>query len=409
MAIKQMKTLTIGESTYKIVDEEARANIEELEINFQNSIENLQDDLQNDIKVLQDDIEDLKSNPVIITDNTLTQSGQAADAKVVGEALSDKVSYSELPKVTLWQGKTLDGRNKVTIDVETSTDDGYTINQSASVEDGKDGTSVTVTSVSESTADGGSNVVTFSDGKTVTIKNGNKGDTGSLPVRGIDYWTAADQEAIVQHVITALGTPVFGSVKDNNQITLSIENLAEGTYEIGFEDENKKWVLIGYINHSAELPNVFNPDTASINTRLSSSSGATKACDGVVTTDFIPLTLSESGRKLTMTGGTWWDNVTQNSLSKWVNISYYDSSKNALLTPQFAETTFANTGSNLFQFFTADNDVYSTDIGIIGTTFATRDLASFASQVQFVRISIGVSQNAAITKNDIANIKLTIE
>jgi hypothetical protein len=38
--------------------------------------------------------------------------------------------------------------------------------------DGADGTSVTVKSVSESTADGGSNVVTFSDGKTVAIRNG---------------------------------------------------------------------------------------------------------------------------------------------------------------------------------------------------------------------------------------------
>ena len=45
--------------------------------------------------------------------------------------------------------------------------------------DGEDGTSVNVKSVSESTADGGNNVVTFSDGKTVTIKNGSKGSTGA--------------------------------------------------------------------------------------------------------------------------------------------------------------------------------------------------------------------------------------
>ena len=44
--------------------------------------------------------------------------------------------------------------------------------------DGKDGTSVTVKSVSESTADGGSNVITFSDGKTVTVKNGSAGKDG---------------------------------------------------------------------------------------------------------------------------------------------------------------------------------------------------------------------------------------
>lgn len=50
---------------------------------------------------------------------------------------------------------------------------------------GSDGTSVTVKSVSESTADGGSNVVTFSDGKTVTINNGNKGTTGDRGSDGI--------------------------------------------------------------------------------------------------------------------------------------------------------------------------------------------------------------------------------
>ena len=49
---------------------------------------------------------------------------------------------------------------------------------------GKDGTSVTVKSVSESTADGGSNVVTFSDGKTVTIKNGKTGTNGSNGAAG---------------------------------------------------------------------------------------------------------------------------------------------------------------------------------------------------------------------------------
>lgn len=49
---------------------------------------------------------------------------------------------------------------------------------------GKDGTSVTVKSVSESAEDGGSNVVTFSDGKTVTIKNGTKGEKGAQGATG---------------------------------------------------------------------------------------------------------------------------------------------------------------------------------------------------------------------------------
>ena len=59
---------------------------------------------------------------------------------------------------------------------------------------GTNGTSVTVTKVTESTEDGGSNVVTFSDGKTLTVKNGNTGAKGDP---GEDYvLTAADKEEI---------------------------------------------------------------------------------------------------------------------------------------------------------------------------------------------------------------------
>ena len=50
--------------------------------------------------------------------------------------------------------------------------------------DYSDGTSVTVSSVNESTEDGGSNVVEFSDGKTLTVKNGSKGSTGDTGPQG---------------------------------------------------------------------------------------------------------------------------------------------------------------------------------------------------------------------------------
>ena len=71
---------------------------------------------------------------------------------------------------------------------------------------GTAGTSVTVKSVTESSESGGSNVVTFSDNKTLTVKNGKDGRD---PVRGTDYWTDADQEAIVQQVTTELGAPDY--------------------------------------------------------------------------------------------------------------------------------------------------------------------------------------------------------
>lgn len=79
--------------------------------------------------------------------------------------------------------------------------------------DGKDGTSVTVKSVSESTADGGSNVVTFSDGKTLTVKNGGKGSTGDKGDKGDTgpqgpayTLTSTDKTTIVNAVKAALPT-----------------------------------------------------------------------------------------------------------------------------------------------------------------------------------------------------------
>lgn len=92
-------------------------------------------------------------------------------------------------------------------------------------EDGEDGASITVSSVSESTEDGGTNVVTFSDGKKLNVKNGSKGskgDTGATgetgpqgpkgdtgeagytPEKGVDYFTDVDKQELVTAVLNAL-------------------------------------------------------------------------------------------------------------------------------------------------------------------------------------------------------------
>lgn len=125
--------------------------------------------------------------------------------------------------------------------------DGQTLFKDLAYVGGSDGTSVTVSNVSESTEDGGNNVVTFSDGKTLTVKNGSKGSQGEkgdqgiqgekgekgdpgtngkdgtngtngkdgvdgyTPVKGKDYFTETDKAEIVSSVIAAL--PVYdGSV-----------------------------------------------------------------------------------------------------------------------------------------------------------------------------------------------------
>jgi hypothetical protein len=87
-------------------------------------------------------------------------------------------------------------------------DAGYTPVKGSDYVDGKDGTSVTITNVSQSTEDGGTNVVTFSDGKKLNVRNGSKGKDGvdgRTPVAGVDYFTAADKAELVEEVKSQIG------------------------------------------------------------------------------------------------------------------------------------------------------------------------------------------------------------
>ena len=104
--------------------------------------------------------------------------------------------------------------------------------------DGRDGTSVTVTSVRESTADGGSNVVTFSDGKTVTIKNGSKGSDGKNYVL-----TEADKNAIAEQAAQLVDVPEGGGSQAD-------WNAAEG--EPGHVLNRTHWVEGGMVEVLAE-------------------------------------------------------------------------------------------------------------------------------------------------------------
>jgi hypothetical protein len=72
------------------------------------------------------------------------------------------------------------------------------------------------------------------------------GEDGYTPQRGTDYWTDADQEAIVQQVIAALGTPVFGRVDADNNIILTGE-LMDGTYSVKYEDAEGTLTEVGTI------------------------------------------------------------------------------------------------------------------------------------------------------------------
>lgn len=118
--------------------------------------------------------------------------------------------------------------------------DGYTPQKNVDYFDGK---GVSIADVKESTENGGANVVTFSDGSKLIVRNGEKGadgtmsfeeltdeqkaslkgadgytprkgvdyDDGYTPVKGVDYWTASDKAQVVSDVLNSLPTWNGGS------------------------------------------------------------------------------------------------------------------------------------------------------------------------------------------------------
>lgn len=125
------------------------------------------------------------------------------------------------------------GNDITTIADELANDDPTIDSESWSLlaskgDSGKDGTSVTVKSVSESTADGGSNVVTFSDGKTVTVKNGSKGSTGDTGQRGTGLLPVTTAPASY--------TTAVGGITPKYRMAISTIKTQAGVTEVLFGD-----------------------------------------------------------------------------------------------------------------------------------------------------------------------------
>lgn len=140
------------------------------------------------------------------------------------------------------------------------------------------------------------------------------GKDGYTPIKGVDYFTSADQEAIVQQVITALGTPVFGRVDEHNNIILTGE-LADGAYKLCYEDAEGNNTIIGdlkvgvtYTNVLAlstdDNGNVYNNGLGYINNHRISSYSGTSASSGVTETEgyfstgFIPYTNAQAKERV---------------------------------------------------------------------------------------------------------------
>lgn len=135
-------------------------------------------------------------------------------------------------------------------------------------------------------------------------------DSGVLtPVRGVDYWTQADQESIVQQVIDALGTPVFGTVDENNIITLS-GDLTDGSYTVKYENADGSLTTIGTltpasgaVNYTNQLPiatdadgSVYNGTGYKYGVRWSNSSAAEVDYDNSYLSGYIPVSAGDTVR-----------------------------------------------------------------------------------------------------------------
>lgn len=120
---------------------------------------------------------------------------------------------------------------------------------------GTNGTSVNVKSVSESTADGGDNVVTFSDGKSVTIKNGKKGDIGPTGPQGPQgpsgyQLTNTDKTVIAEEVADMINHVEYQFMQQDVDFTNGTDGYKRGG-EVGKNltayngtANNCKWIMM---------------------------------------------------------------------------------------------------------------------------------------------------------------------
>ena len=149
-----------------------------------------------------------------------------APGKDGADGLPGADGYSPSAKVTQTASGaeiTITDKDGTTTATVANGKDGAAGKDGADGADGADGVGIeSIVQTTTSTEDGGTNVVTVTktDGSssTFTVKNGSKGSDGvpgtdgtpgidgHTPVKGTDYWTQDDQNAIVADVLAALPT-----------------------------------------------------------------------------------------------------------------------------------------------------------------------------------------------------------
>ena len=140
----------------------------------------------------------------------------------------------------------------------------------------------------------------------VVAQSGAPTDTNVVWVDLDDETLDIDTSLIVQDVIRALGgTPVFGVVNSDKNIILS-GNLEEGVYTLKYECSDGTILEIGTLNNvttpEVTYTNLFIPDKASLNTRMSGTTSAPKAQDGYVMSAIITIPATDIGHNVDLSG-----------------------------------------------------------------------------------------------------------
>lgn len=228
---------------------------------------------------------------------------------------------------------------------------------------------------------------------------------GYTPEKGVDYWTDADQESIVQQVITALGTPVFGRVDAENNIILTGE-LADGTYTIKYENAEGNVTEIGKLNHTVVpeptytnvLPLAINADETPFNGgkgykagyRLSSSGTESEEPEAFVT-GFIPV---NAGDQLYFQDIDWYNKPDYNN--KCYVYTYDESFSNS--GNYFRDQMLANLDN--YNWAIANGSLVLDENNHLTSIQIGNGLAGNDNNVKYVRISAwSISDTSVITIN----------